>query len=50
MKFFTPASAVAGTLFSVWHNLSGSLVAGYWAKRPLDAETGEKPESASPAA
>lgn len=50
MKFFTPASAVAGTLFSVWHNLSGALLAGYWAKRPLDAETGEKPESASPAA
>ncbi|AUU22184.1 hypothetical protein SH16_00104 [Aeromonas caviae] len=35
MKFFTPASAMAGTLFSVWHNLSGSLLAGVWAKRPL---------------
>ena len=35
MKFFTPASAVAGTLFSVWHNLSGSLLAGFWARRPL---------------
>ncbi len=35
MKFFTPASAVAGTIFSVWHNLSGSLLAGYWAKRQL---------------
>ncbi len=33
MKFFTPASAVAGTLFSIWHNLSGSVLAGYWAKR-----------------
>ncbi len=33
MKFFTPASAVAGTIFSIWHNLSGSLLAGYWAKR-----------------
>lgn len=39
MKFFTPAAAVAGTLFSVWHNLSGSLLAGYWAKRPLEAES-----------
>ncbi|NOI12490.1 bile acid:sodium symporter family protein [Vibrio hepatarius] len=38
MKFFTPASAVAGTIFSVWHNLSGSLLAGYWAKRPTDDE------------
>lgn len=36
MKFFTPASAVAGTIFSVWHNLSGSVLAGYWAKKPLD--------------
>ncbi|MZI94346.1 bile acid:sodium symporter [Vibrio sp. CAIM 722] len=36
MKFFTPASAVAGTLFSVWHNLSGSILAGYWAKKPLE--------------
>ncbi|MGY2576131.1 bile acid:sodium symporter family protein [Vibrio sp. C8] len=34
MKFFTPASAVAGTIFSIWHNLSGSVLAGYWAKRP----------------
>lgn len=33
MKFFTPASAVAGTIFSIWHNLSGSLLAGYWSKR-----------------
>lgn len=39
MKFFTPAAAVAGTLFSVWHNLSGSLLAGYWAKRPLEVES-----------
>ncbi len=36
MKFFTPASAVAGTIFSIWHNLSGSLLAGYWAKRRQD--------------
>lgn len=35
MKFFTPASAVAGTLFSIWHNLSGSLLAGIWARRSL---------------
>ncbi|MCE0493158.1 bile acid:sodium symporter family protein [Vibrio salinus] len=35
MKFFTPASAVAGTIFSIWHNLSGSALAGYWAKNKL---------------
>ena len=39
MKFFTPASAVAGTLFSVWHNLSGSLLAGYWSGKPIDEQT-----------
>ncbi|MGV2986700.1 bile acid:sodium symporter family protein [Vibrio sp. E150_011] len=33
LKFFTPASAVAGSLFSVWHNISGSIVAGYFSKR-----------------
>lgn len=30
MKFFTPAAAVAGTLFSIWHNISGSILAGIW--------------------
>ncbi|EKO3403497.1 bile acid:sodium symporter family protein [Vibrio fluvialis] len=44
MKFFTPASAVAGTIFSIWHNLSGSLLAGYWAKRPLKGGTVIKAE------
>ncbi|MBY8291164.1 bile acid:sodium symporter family protein [Vibrio fluvialis] len=44
MKFFTPASAVAGTIFSIWHNLSGSLLAGYWAKRPLKSGAAIKAE------
>ena len=38
MKFFSPAAALPGTLFSVWHNISGSLLAGYWAKKPLDEQ------------
>ncbi|CAM4093782.1 bile acid:sodium symporter family protein [Pseudoalteromonas byunsanensis] len=33
MKFFTPATAIAGTLFSIWHNVSGSMLAGFWSKR-----------------
>ncbi|MGR5095247.1 bile acid:sodium symporter family protein [Vibrio maritimus] len=33
MKFFSPASAIAGTIFSVWHNISGSLLAGYWVRK-----------------
>ena len=33
MKFFAPTAAIAGTIFSVWHNISGSLLAGFWSKR-----------------
>ena len=33
IKFFTPAAAIAGTLFSIWHNISGSILAGYWQKK-----------------
>lgn len=29
-----PLAAVPGAIFSVWHNLTGGMVAGYWAKRP----------------
>lgn len=36
MKFFSPASAIAGTIFSVWHNISGSLLAGYWVSKESD--------------
>jgi len=32
MKFFAPTAAIAGTIFSVWHNISGSLLAGYWSR------------------
>lgn len=30
LKFFTPAAALPAALFSVWHNLSGSLLATWW--------------------
>jgi len=32
--YFSPLAALPGALFSVWHNLSGSALAGYWAGRP----------------
>lgn len=32
LKYFAPLSALPGALFSIWHNISGSLVAGYWSK------------------
>jgi len=34
---FTPAAALPAALFSVWHNVSGSLVAGYWSRRPAQS-------------
>ncbi|MBV0934505.1 bile acid:sodium symporter family protein [Marinobacterium weihaiense] len=35
MKFFTPIAAIPGTIFSVWHNISGSILAGYWSRKPV---------------
>lgn len=32
--YFTPLAALPGALFSVWHNLSGSMLAGIWRDRP----------------
>jgi len=29
-----PLAAVPGAIFSVWHNLTGSILAGYWANKP----------------
>jgi BASS family bile acid:Na+ symporter len=30
LKYFAPIAALPGAFFSIWHNLSGSLLAGYW--------------------
>ncbi|CAM5766659.1 Pantothenate precursors transporter PanS [Labrys miyagiensis] len=35
-NFFSPLAALPGALFSVWHNLSGSLLAGFWSARPVE--------------
>ena len=32
MKYFSAAAALPGALFSVWHNLSGSMLAAYWSR------------------
>jgi BASS family bile acid:Na+ symporter len=37
--YFSPLAALPGALFSVWHNLSGSLLAGYWAGKPARGST-----------
>jgi BASS family bile acid:Na+ symporter len=33
VQYFAPVAAVPGALFSVWHNLSGSFLAGWWTRR-----------------
>ena len=38
MKYFDPIAAVAGATFSVWHNISGSLLASYWAAKAAKEE------------
>lgn len=31
--YFPPAASLPGALFSIWHNITGSILAGYWARR-----------------
>ncbi len=33
VKFFSAAAALPGAIFSIWHNLSGSVLAGSWRSR-----------------
>ena len=35
VKYFSAAAALPGALFSVWHNLSGSLLASFWARKTI---------------
>jgi len=38
LKYFSPLAALPGALFSIWHNIVGSIVAAYWAgKDPQNA-------------
>ena len=36
--YFSPAAAIAGAIFSVWHNVSGSVVANFFARREEKTE------------
>ncbi|WP_347254040.1 ketopantoate/pantoate/pantothenate transporter PanS [Leminorella grimontii] len=38
-QYFSAVAALPGALFSVWHNLSGSLLAGYWQGKPTESVT-----------
>ncbi len=33
VKYFSASAALPGALFSIWHNLSGSLLAGMWRRQ-----------------
>ena len=32
LQFFSPSAALPGALFSLWHNISGSILAALWGK------------------
>ncbi|MEI3598993.1 MULTISPECIES: bile acid:sodium symporter family protein [unclassified Oceanobacillus] len=42
LAHFTPIAAVPGAIFSVWHNISGPLLANWWAKRSQDDSDDKK--------
>ena len=44
VQYFTALAALPGALFSVWHNVSGSLLAHLWARREIDKA---EPQAAS---
>ncbi|BDH47559.1 sodium transporter [Salmonella enterica subsp. enterica serovar Choleraesuis] len=44
--YFSPLAALPGALFSVWHNISGSLLAGYWSGKPTEQPTSRQPKEA----
>jgi BASS family bile acid:Na+ symporter len=29
-QYFSPLAALPGAIFSIWHNLTGSILASYW--------------------
>ena len=36
--YFNPAAAIPGAIFSVWHNISGSIIANFFSRRDEKAE------------
>lgn len=41
-RFFQPLSALPAALFSLWHNLSGILLAKYWSKKASDTPQADR--------
>ena len=40
LKYFSPTAAIPGALFSVWHNISGSILSGYWNRTIIEKDNG----------
>lgn len=38
IKYFSPLTALPGAIFSIWHNISGSVLAAYWSKQKSTVE------------
>lgn len=36
LNYFTPAAAIASTIFSVWHNISGSVLSSWWKRHTTE--------------
>jgi BASS family bile acid:Na+ symporter len=36
-----PVAAIPGAIFSVWQNLSGSMLAAYWVRKDLSRENAD---------
>ncbi len=46
LKYFSAIAALPAAIFSIWHNLAGSLLAGYWRRsEELSAAAGPLPGS-----
>lgn len=41
VKFFSAAAALPGAIFSIWHNLSGSALAGWWRYKDAEKQSSE---------
>jgi len=41
---FNPVAALPAAIFSVWHNVSGSVLAGYWSRKTVPADEAPAPE------
>ena len=39
LKYFSPISALPGAVFSIWHNISGALLATYWNRKSSKKDT-----------